>query len=73
MTITYSYWLSGRSVQEYTAHSLFREVNAEKAKGNIYLHWPTNSVNMSFIALLMNPDNFIKKINFVQQSSQAES
>ena len=38
-----------------------REVNAEKAKGNIFLHWPTNSVNKSFIALLTNPSNFIEK------------
>ena len=28
-----------------------REVNAEKAKGNIFLHWLTNSVNKIFIAL----------------------
>ena len=32
-----------------------------KAKGNVFLHWPTNSVNKSFIALLTNPNNFIKK------------
>ena len=38
-----------------------REVNAEKAKGNIFLHWPTNSVNKSFIALFTNPNNFNEK------------
>ena len=53
-------------MQEYIARSLFRidrpkEVNAEKAKGNIFLHWPTNSVNKSFIALLTNLNNFIEK------------
>ena len=40
-----------------------REVSAEKAKGNIFLHWPTNSVNNSFIALLKSPNNFIEKID----------
>ena len=38
-----------------------REVNVEKAKGNIFLHLPTNSVNKSFIALLTNPNNLLKK------------
>ena len=50
-----------------------REVNAEKGKGNIFLHWPTNSVNKSFIALLTNPNNFIEKIGPAQQNSLAES
>ena len=49
------------------------EVNAEKAKGNIFLHWPTNSVNKSFLALLTNPNNFIEKIDHTQQNSTAES
>ena len=38
-----------------------RKVNAEKGKGNIFLNWPTNSVDKSFIALLTNPNNFIEK------------
>ena len=38
-----------------------REANAEKAKGNIFLHWQSNSVNKSFIALLIILDNFIEK------------
>ena len=38
-----------------------REVNEEKAKGNKFLRWLTNSVNNSFIALLMNPNNFNEK------------
>ena len=50
-----------------------RQINAEKAKGNIFLHWPTNSVNKSFIALLTNPNNFIEKIDPTQQNSPAES
>ena len=49
------------------------EVHAEKAKGNIFLHWPTNSVNKSFIALLTNLNNFIEKIDPTQQNSPAES
>ena len=50
-----------------------REVSAEKAKGNIFLHWPTNSVNKSFIALLTNPNNFNEKIDPTKQNSLAES
>ena len=46
--------------------------NAEKAKGNIFLHWPTDTVDKSFIALLINPDNFIEKIDPAQQNSPAE-
>ena len=44
---------------------------AEKAKGNIFLHWPTNSVNKNFIAFARNPNNFIEKIEVAQQNSQA--
>ena len=50
-----------------------REVKAEKAKDNIFLHWLTNSVSKSFIALLTNPNNFIEKIDPTQQNSPAES
>ena len=50
-----------------------REVRAEKANGNIILHWPTNSGNNSFIALLTNPNNFIEKIDPTQLNSPAES
>ena len=64
-------------MQEYIACSLFRidrpKVNAEKAKGNMFLHWPTNSVNKSFIALLTNPNNFIENIDPTQQNSLAKS
>ena len=65
-------------MQEYIARSLFRmsdrrEVNAEKAKGNIFLYWPTNSVIKSIIALLTNLSNFIDKIDPTQQTSAAES
>ena len=65
-------------MQEYIARSLSvltdrREVNAEKAKGNIFLHRPTNSVNKSFTALLTNPNNVIEKLNPTQQNSPAES
>ena len=44
-----------------------RKVSAEKAKGNIFLHWTT------FIALLINPTKFIGKMDHVQQNSQDES
>ena len=44
-----------------------------QAKGNIFLHWPTNSVSKSFIALLTNPNNFIEKTDPTQQDSLAES
>ena len=37
-----------------------REVSAEKAKVHIFLHWPTKSVNKSFIALLINLNNSLK-------------
>ena len=51
-----------------------REVNEEKAKGNKFLHWLTNSVNNSFIALLMNPNNFNeKKPDPAKENSLAES
>ena len=50
-----------------------REVSAEKAKGNIFLHWLTNSVYKSSIALLIDPNNFIEKIAPAQQNSLAES
>ena len=43
-----------------------REVNSEKAKGNTFLHWPTNSVNKSFIVLFINPDNFVAEIDPAQ-------
>ena len=51
----------------------WREVIAEKAAGNIFLHWPTDSVNKSFIALYTNPNNLIEKIDPIQQYSPAES
>ena len=38
-----------------------RKVNTDKAKGNIFMHWPTNSVSKTFIDLLMNINNFIEK------------
>ena len=49
-----------------------RKVNAEKTKGNIFLHWPTNSVDKSFLALLTNPNEFVEKINPTQQNSLAD-
>ena len=65
-------------MQEFISRSLFRidrpeGGNCGKAKGNIFLRWPTNSVNKSFIALLTNPNNFIEKIDPAQQNSPAES
>ena len=65
--------MSGRSVEEYIARFLFPYWPTEgrsmqgKAKDNIFLHWPTNSVNKSFIALLINPNNFIEKIDPIQE------
>ena len=50
-----------------------RKVNTDKAKDNIFMHWPTNSVSKTFIDLLMNVDNFIEKIDPALQNSQAES
>ena len=54
-----------------------RDVNAEKAEGNIFVHRPATSINKRFIAinkrLLINPDNFIEKIDPAQQNSPAES
>ena len=44
-----------------------RPANTEKSKGNIFLHWPTDSVNKSFIALL------IEEIDPAQQNLSAES
>ena len=65
-------------MQEYIARSLFdidrtKGGQCGKAKSNIFLHWPTNSVNKSFIASLTNPNNFIEEIDPTQQDSLAES
>ena len=59
-------------MQEYIARSLFR-IDRPKAKGNMFLHLPTNSDNKSFIALLINSDNFIEEIDPTQRNSPAES
>ena len=59
-------------MQEYIGLSLLR-IDRPKAKGNIFLHLLINSVNKSFIALLINPDNFIEEIDPTQQNSPAES
>ena len=62
-------------MQEYIARRLCRIEGGQRAKGQgQYIPaLTTNSVNKSFIALLINPNNFIEKIDLIQQSLLAES
>ena len=63
-------------MQEYIIRGLFRTDRPKdgqywKGQGQ-YIPALTNSVNKSFIAMLINLNNFIEKIDHAQQNSPAE-
>ena len=52
--------------------NLHKKWSLEKSKGNMFLHWRTNSVNKSFVALYINTDSVIEKYT-LQKSSAGSS
>ena len=43
--------------------SVLTDQKVEKAESNIFVYRPSNSVNKGFIALPINPKNFLEKVD----------